>query len=68
MRVSVMLTDLRGNETRSRTIEFDSYEELNRRVNEFENETGFEKIDCDIEDLDGDCDRNELDNIELGDF
>jgi hypothetical protein len=67
MRANVTISDMRGNESRMRTFQFEDYNELNRLVNEFEGETGFTRIDVSIEPAgDEELDQNAIDKIENG--
>jgi hypothetical protein len=60
-----------SNESRTKTFEFKTYDELRKMVNDFEEETNFRRCDVSIEipfgDPEGvDCDVEELEKIENG--
>lgn len=69
MRVKVTISDMHGDENRSKVFEFTDYGELNRLVNEFEEETTFTRLDVQIEPAgDEELDQDAVDLIENGNF
>lgn len=67
MRAKVTITDMKGDESRSKVFEFENYGELNRLTNEFEEETKFARVDVAIEAAgDDELDQDEIDKIENG--
>lgn len=72
MRVNVTISDLGGgNESRTKTFEFKTYDKLREMIGQFENEVPFRRFDLTIEVPLGDpesvdCDFAELEKIENG--
>ncbi|MBX7102589.1 MAG: hypothetical protein K1X57_00810 [Gemmataceae bacterium] len=67
MRAKVTISDMHGDENRSRVFEFTDYGELNRLVNEFGEETEFTRFDVQIEPAgDEELDQDAIDLIENG--
>lgn len=67
MRAKVTISDMHGDESRSKTLNFENYDELNRLVNEFETSTGFRRADIQIEPAgDEELDDSAIEKIENG--